>query len=88
MTVGLSSVVAPGKLILIGEYAVRHDGPAVVMAVDREARLDWCDPDARAGSAGAATASSTGGSSGRMSTPPSGWTPSPSCRLAVKKPPT
>ncbi len=34
-------IFAPGKLILMGEYAVRHDGPGVVMAIDRLASLRW-----------------------------------------------
>ena len=31
---------APGKLVLLGEYAVLHGAPAVVMAVDRRARVE------------------------------------------------
>ena len=37
MRVALS---APGKLLLIGEYAVLHGAPAVVMAVDRRTRVE------------------------------------------------
>ena len=37
MRVALS---APGKLVLLGEYAVLHGAPAVVMAVDRRARVE------------------------------------------------
>jgi phosphomevalonate kinase len=42
-------IEAPGKLILIGEYAVRHAGPAVVMAVDRTAVLSACNGDSSPG---------------------------------------
>jgi phosphomevalonate kinase len=31
---------SPGKLVLFGEYAVLHGAPAVVMAVDRRARVE------------------------------------------------
>ncbi len=34
-------VVAPGKLVLVGEYAVVDGAPAVVCAVDRGVQLDW-----------------------------------------------
>ena len=34
------SVYAPGKLVLIGEYAVLHGAPAVVAAVDRRLRIE------------------------------------------------
>ena len=34
------SVYAPGKLVLIGEYAVLHGAPAVVAAVDRYLRIE------------------------------------------------
>jgi phosphomevalonate kinase len=34
------SVLAPGKVVLVGEYAVVDGGPAVVMAVDRGVRCD------------------------------------------------
>jgi phosphomevalonate kinase len=36
----IRSVTAPGKLVLVGEYAVLDGGPAVVMAVDRGVRCD------------------------------------------------
>ena len=32
-------VSAPGKLVLIGEYGVLYGAPALVMAVDRRARV-------------------------------------------------
>jgi mevalonate pyrophosphate decarboxylase len=34
------TVVAPGKIVLVGEYAVLDGGPAIVMAVDRGVRCD------------------------------------------------
>ncbi len=34
-------ILAPGKLVLMGEYAIRHRAPGLVMAVDRLARLRW-----------------------------------------------
>jgi mevalonate kinase len=37
MTVGFASVSAPGKVFLVGEYAVLDGGTAVVAAVDRRA---------------------------------------------------
>jgi phosphomevalonate kinase len=36
-------VTAPGKLVLIGEYAVLESAPAVVMAVNRRARVELAD---------------------------------------------
>jgi len=38
-------VSAPGKLVLIGEYGVLFGGPAVVMAVDRRARVELTPSD-------------------------------------------
>jgi phosphomevalonate kinase len=38
-------VVAPGKLILTGAYAVLEEAPAIVIAVDRYARADSDAPD-------------------------------------------
>lgn len=36
---------APGKVVLIGEYAVLHGAPALVMAVNRRARVEvWACP--------------------------------------------
>ena len=37
------SIIAPGKVVLVGEYAVLDGGPAVVMAVDRGVRCDVLD---------------------------------------------
>jgi phosphomevalonate kinase len=39
---------APGKLVLVGEYAVLEGAPALVLAIDRRARvvLDECEGDA------------------------------------------
>jgi phosphomevalonate kinase len=37
------SVIAPGKVVLVGEYAVVDGGPAVVMAIDRGVRCDVHD---------------------------------------------
>ncbi len=34
------AVYAPGKLVLIGEYAVLHGAPAVVAAIDRRLRIE------------------------------------------------
>lgn len=34
------SILAPGKLVLVGEYAVLDGGPALVMAIDRGVRCD------------------------------------------------
>ncbi|MDT8408205.1 MAG: hypothetical protein RQ741_01270 [Wenzhouxiangellaceae bacterium] len=48
---------APGKLMLIGEYAVLHGAPAVVMAVDRRARISVSPA---AGAAGCLTAPQLG----------------------------
>jgi phosphomevalonate kinase len=39
----IRSVVAPGKVVLVGEYAVLDGGPAIVMAVDRGVRCDVRD---------------------------------------------
>lgn len=36
---------APGKLVLLGEYAVLEGAPALVMAVDRRARVTLADVD-------------------------------------------
>lgn len=35
-----ATVLAPGKLVLLGEYAVLDGGPALVMAIDRGVRCD------------------------------------------------
>ena len=43
MMLNSSRLTAPGKLILVGEYAVLHGSKAVSMAVDRRAVLRW-DP--------------------------------------------
>ncbi|MEC8423682.1 MAG: hypothetical protein VX000_07885, partial [Myxococcota bacterium] len=37
------SVLAPGKLVIVGEYAVVDDAPALVLAVDRGVRCDILD---------------------------------------------
>ncbi|HEY5224595.1 MAG TPA: hypothetical protein VIJ18_16300 [Microbacteriaceae bacterium] len=42
---------APGKLFLLGEYAVLHGAPAVLTAVDRRARVTVTVPDAAHGTA-------------------------------------
>lgn len=41
----LRSVVAPGKLVLVGEYAVVDGAPAIVAAVDRGVRCDVFEGD-------------------------------------------
>lgn len=41
MTTETVEILAPGKLFLMGEYAVRHNSPGVVMAVDRLVHLRW-----------------------------------------------
>jgi phosphomevalonate kinase len=37
-----SRIAVPGKLMVAGEYAVRHGAAGLALAVDREARLRWC----------------------------------------------
>src|SRR5512140_224912 len=39
--VGMPVVIAPGKLFLIGEYAVLEDGPAVLAAINRHASAQF-----------------------------------------------
>lgn len=41
----LATIRAPGKLVLVGEYAVLDDVPAIVLAIDRGVRCDVYDSD-------------------------------------------
>ncbi|TAM66052.1 MAG: hypothetical protein EPN48_16900 [Microbacteriaceae bacterium] len=43
---GVIEASAPGKLFLLGEYAVLHGAPALLTAVDRRARVTVVVPDA------------------------------------------
>lgn len=62
---------APGKLVLLGEYAVLEGAPALVLAVDREARVTL-DTDPRAGCDLVLEAPDIGVATACASTDPSG----------------